>query len=182
MGAAVANLVGMGPFFVLLPVLVRHVLHGSPLVLGLVYASAGGAGVVASLVVARLGSPQHLLVTLWTAYSTSGLLVAGISLAPNPWVTAILVAGSAGVVVYGDVLYFTMLQTSVPKHVLGRVSSVAFVMVWTLTPLGMILGGFAAAAVGASGAFLISGLLAAACGLVLLIPGARTMTSEPGGS
>ena len=179
MGAAVANLVGMGPYIVLLPVLVRHVLHASPLVLGLVYASAGAAGVVASLVVARLGSPQHLLETMWCAYSVSGLLLAGISFAPNAGVAAILVAGSAGLVVYGDVLYFTKLQTSVPRHLMGRVSSVSFVMVGTLTPLGMILGGFAAVALGTRGAFLVSGLLAAACGLVLLVPGARSVTPEP---
>lgn len=179
MGAAVANLVGMGPYIVLLPVLVRHVLHASPLVLGLVYASAGAAGVVASLLVARLGSPRHLLEAMWTAYCVAGLLLAAISVAPNAWVAAILVAGSAGSVVYGDVLYFTKLQTSVPKHLMGRVSSVSYVMVGTLTPLGMVLGGFAAAALGARGAFLASGLLAAACGLVLLVPGARSMTPEP---
>jgi predicted MFS family arabinose efflux permease len=163
----------------LLPVLVRHVLHASPVVLGLVYASAGAAGVLASLVVARLGSPGHLLETMWSAYCISGLLLAGISIAPNAWVAAILVAGSAGLVVYGDVLYFTKLQISVPKHLMGRVSSVSFVMVGTLTPLGMILGGFAAAALGARGAFLVSGLLAAACGLVLLVPGARSVTADP---
>ncbi|HUY08625.1 MAG TPA: MFS transporter [Candidatus Dormibacteraeota bacterium] len=178
MGAAVANLVGLGPYIVLLPVFVRHVLHSSPLVLGLVYSSAGAAGVVASLVVARLGSPRHLLETMWGAYCSSGLLLAGISVAPNPWVAAILVAGSAGLLVYGDVLYFTKLQTSVPKQLMGRVSSVSFVMVWTLTPLGMIMGGFAATLLGARGAFLLSGLLAACCGLVLLIPGARTVTAE----
>lgn len=38
-GAAVANLVGAGPYVVLLPVLVRQVLHARPLTLGLVYAS-----------------------------------------------------------------------------------------------------------------------------------------------
>jgi DHA3 family tetracycline resistance protein-like MFS transporter len=179
MGAGVANLVGMGPFIVLLPVLVRHVLHASPLVLGLVYASAGAAGVVASLIVARMGSPRHLLETMWAAYSGAGLFLAAIAFAPNAWVAAILVAGSAGLVVYGDVLYFTKLQTSVPKHLMGRVSSVAYVMVGTLTPLGMILAGFAASAVGARGAFLASGLLAAACGLVLLVPGALSMTPEP---
>jgi DHA3 family tetracycline resistance protein-like MFS transporter len=178
-GAAVANLVGMGPYLVLLPVLVRHVLHASPLVLGLVYASAGAAGVVASLVVARLGSPRHLLETMWSAYCVAGLLLAGISVAPNAAVAAILVAGSAGLVVYGDVLYFSKLQTSVPKHLMGRVSSVSYLLVGTLTPLGMILGGFAASALGARGAFLVSGLLAAACGLVLLVPGARSVTPEP---
>ncbi|NNM97983.1 MAG: MFS transporter [Candidatus Dormibacteraeota bacterium] len=179
LGAAVANLVGMGPYFVLLPVLVRHVLHASPLVLGLVYASAGAAGVLASLAVARLGSPQRLVEVMWAAYATSGLLVAGLAFVPNAWLAALLVAGSAGAVVYGDVLYFTKLQTSVPVHLMGRVSSVSYVMVGTLTPVGMVIGGLAATVIGARAAFLASGLLAAACGLVLLIPGARTMDAQP---
>jgi hypothetical protein len=155
------------------------VLHASPLALGLVYASAGAAGVIASLAVARLGSPRHLLETMWIAYSVAGLFLAGMAFAPSAWVAGILVAGSAGLVVYGDVLYFSKLQTSVPKRLMGRVSSVSFVMVGTLTPLGMVLGGFAAAALGARGAFLLSGLLAASCGLVLLVPGARVVTPEP---
>jgi hypothetical protein len=52
-------------------------------------------------------------------------------------------------------------------------------MVSTLTPVGMILGGVVAAALGARTAFLLSGLLAAACGLVLLVPGARSLDAEP---
>lgn len=43
-GAAVANLVGAVPFLVLLPVLVRHVLHSSPLTLGLVERRRGRGG------------------------------------------------------------------------------------------------------------------------------------------
>ncbi len=179
-GAAIANLVGMGPYFVLLPILVRHVLHATPLALGLVYASAGAAGVVASIVVARLGSPRHLLEVMWVAYSTSGLLLALVALAPNPGLVALLVAGSAGLVVYGDVLYFTKLQTSVPLALMGRVSSASYLMVGTLTPLGMLLGGVAAATVGAREAFLLSGVLAALCGLVLFIPGARVLERAPG--
>jgi len=178
-GAAIANLVGLGPYMVLVPVMVRHALHGTPLELGLVYASAGAAGVVASLVVARLGSPHHLLETMWAAYGSAGLLLAAVFIAPDVVVVAVLVAGSAGLVVYGDVLYFTKLQTSVPRNLMGRVSSVSYVMVGTLTPLGMILGGFGAATLGPRGTFLLSGLLAASCALVLLVPGARSMTPEP---
>jgi predicted MFS family arabinose efflux permease len=178
-GAAIANLVGLGPYMVLVPVLVRHALHGSPLELGLVYASAGAAGVVASLIVARLGSPRHLLETMWAAYGSAGLFLAAVSIAPNVVVVAVLVAGSAGLVVYGDVLYFTKLQTSVPRNLMGRVSSVSYVMVGTLTPLGMTLGGLGAATVGPRATFLLSGLLAASCALVLLVPGARSVTPEP---
>jgi predicted MFS family arabinose efflux permease len=178
-GAAVANLVGAGPFLVLLPVLVRHVLHSSPLTLGLVYSSAGAAGVAASLVVARLGSPRHLLEAMWTAYSLSGLSLVGLSFAPNAWVAAIFSAASAGFVVYGDVLYFSRLQLSVLKNLLGRVSSVSYVMVWTLTPVGMLLGGVLAVAIGTRTTLLLSGILSAACGLVLLVPGSRSVESLP---
>ena len=52
LGAALANFIGMTPLTVLLPLLVRNVLHGSALSLGLVYAAGGAAGVLASLVVA----------------------------------------------------------------------------------------------------------------------------------
>lgn len=177
-GAAIANLFGLGPFIVLVPVLIRHVLHASPVVLGLVYSGAGAAGVVASLVAARLGSPRHLTEAMWAAYSGAGILLAGIFLAPGVAVAAILIAGSSGLVVYGDVLYFTKLQTSVPTLLLGRVSSVSYLIVGPLIPLGMILGGFAASVIGARAAFLASGLLAAACGLVLFVPGARDLTAE----
>lgn len=177
-GAAVSNLTGFGPYGVLLPALVRHVLHGSALGLGLVYASAGAVGVVASLAVARLGEPAHLLETMWAAYGLSGVMVVGLSMAPTIWVAAACSAASAGLVVYGDVLYFSRLQRSVPKDILGRVSSASFVLVMSLTPLGMIAGGLLAAHIGTRGALLVSGILSAACCLVVLVPGARDLSAR----
>ncbi|MGH7609234.1 MAG: MFS transporter [Candidatus Dormibacteria bacterium] len=180
LGAAFANLVGMGPYLVLLPVMVRHVLHGSAMVLGLIYAASGASGVVAALVVGRLGTPRYLVEIMWSAYCLGGLAVAGIAFAPDAIVTGALSALSAGLIVYGDVLYFTRLQTAVPQRLLGRVSSVSFVMVMTLTPVGTVLGGVMAATLGARGGFLLSGLLAATAGVVLLIPGARDVEPLPG--
>jgi hypothetical protein len=115
---------------------------------------------------------------MWTAYSLAGLSLVGLSFAPNAWVAAIFSAASAGFVVYGDVLYFSRLQLSVPKNLLGRVSSVSYVMVWTLTPVGM-LGGVLASALGTRTTLLLSGILSAACGLVLLVPGSRSIEALP---
>ncbi|MHB1525250.1 MAG: MFS transporter [Candidatus Dormibacteria bacterium] len=178
-GAALANLTGLGPYTVLLPTLVRHVLHGSPVGLGLVYASAGAAGVLASLAVARLGEPRHLLETMWGAYGLSGLMVVALSQVPTTWAAAGCSAAAAGLVVYGDVLYFSRLQQSVPKGILGRVSSASFVMVMTLTPLGMVAGGLLAASLGTRSALLVSGTLSASCCLAVLVPGARDVGVEP---
>lgn len=177
-GAALSNLTGFGPYGVLLPALVRHVLHAGALSLGLVYASAGAAGVLASVVVARLGEPRHLLETMWAAYGMSGVMVVALSMAPTTWVAAVCAASSAGLVVFGDVLYFSRLQRSVPKDILGRVSSASFVLVMSLTPLGMIAGGLLAAHIGTRAALLISGVLSAACCLAVLVPGARDLGAE----
>jgi hypothetical protein len=46
LGAALANFIGIAPLTVLLPLLVRNVLHASALALGLVFAAGGAAGVV----------------------------------------------------------------------------------------------------------------------------------------
>ncbi len=57
-GAALANFFGMAPLTVLLPLFVRQTLHGTAFDLGLVYGAGGATGVLASLYVARLGSPR----------------------------------------------------------------------------------------------------------------------------
>ena len=82
---------------------------------------------------------------MWAAYGLSGLMVVALSQAPAIWVAAACSAAAAGLVVYGDVLYFSRLQRSVPTDLLGRVSSASFVMVMTLTPVGMVAGGLLAA-------------------------------------
>jgi MFS family permease len=74
LGAALANFFGIAPLGVLLPVLVRTDLQGSAfaLALGLVFAAGGAAGVLASLIVAKLGSPRRMVTVMWTAYAGGG--------------------------------------------------------------------------------------------------------------
>ncbi len=76
-------------------------------------------------------------------------------------------------------LYFTRLQRSVPSELLGRASSASFVMVMTLTPLGMVLGGVLGSAIGVRTTLALSGVLSAMCALAVLIPGARDVEAPP---
>jgi MFS family permease len=171
--ASFANFFGIAPFAVLLPLLVRHVLHASPLTLGLVFAAGGAAGVVASLVVAHLGAPKQRVVVMWIAYGLSGVAIALMAAAPDAIVVGVLSAAEIGLIVYGDVLYVAMMQAMVPQELRGRVFSVAYLIAFVLTPIGTVIGGVAAAAFGTRTAVLLSGCLSGACALVLLIPGAR---------
>lgn len=174
-----ANFFGMAPFAVLLPLLIRHVLHASPLALGLVFAVGGASGAAASLLVARLGSPRPRIVLMWTAYGLAAAVSAGMAAAPNVFVVGALSAAATGLIVYGDVLYVTMMQALVPNELRGRVFSVAFLVAFVLTPLGTLVGGLAAAGLGTRTAILLSSCLTAACAFVIFIPGVRSPAADP---
>jgi MFS family permease len=173
-GAALANFVGMTPLTVLLPLLVRNTMHGSALSLGLVFAAGGAAGVLASLVVARMGAPRLRVTVLWTAYAGGGLAILAMAFAPNVWVVGLLSAIEIGLFIYGDVLWVAMMQELVPREVLGRVSSLVYLLAFSLGPLGILLGGAVAAGIGIRETMFISGLVSTIlCVVVILIPGVR---------
>lgn len=174
LGAALANFVGMSPLTVLLPLLVRNTLQASSLSLGLVFASGGAAGVIASLVVARVGSPRLFVTVLWVAYAAGGAAMAAMAFAPNAWVAAVLNAVEVGLLVYGDVLWFSMVQKLVPRDFLGRVSSLIFLLAFSLGPLGILFGGVVATALGVRETLLIGGVVSGLlCVMVLVTPGVR---------
>jgi len=174
LGAALANFIGMTPLTVLLPLLVRNVLHASALALGLVFAAGGAAGVVASFVVARTGSPRLRVTVLWSAYAAGGVAIATMALAPNAWIVGLCSALEVGLLIYGDVLWVAMMQELVPRDVLGRVSSLVYLLAFSLGPLGILLGGVAAATIGIRETLVLSGLVSGLiCVLVLFTPGVR---------
>lgn len=174
--AALANFFGIAPLSVLLPLLVRHVLHEGPLALGLVFAAGGAAGVTASLVVAHLGSPRHRVVVTWTAYALGGVAITAMAWAPNAWVLGVLSAFEVGFILYGDVLWVAMVQAFVPKEILGRVSSLIYLFAFGLYPLGILVGGAAATGIGTRPTLIVSGAVSGGlCLLVPLFPSARDL-------
>jgi MFS family permease len=174
LGAALANFVGMAPLTVLLPLLVRNTLHASPLSLGLVLASGGAAGAVASLVVARLGTPRKFVTVLWVAYAAGGAAMAALALAPNSLVAGVFNALEVGLLIYGDVVWFSMVQRLVPREFLGRVSSLVFLLAFSLGPLGILLGGVVAAGLGVRATLMVGGVVSGlVCLMVLVTPGVR---------
>jgi hypothetical protein len=78
-----------------------------------------------------------------------------------------------GLIVYGDVLYVSMMQSLVRADLRGRVFSVAYLLAFALTPLGILAGGVVATLIGARTALVVSGCVSGACGLVIFLPGVR---------
>jgi MFS family permease len=100
--------------------------------------------------------------------------IAAMALAPNAWIVGLCSAVEVGLLIYGDVLWVAMMQELVPRDVLGRVSSLVYLLAFSLGPLGILLGGVAAATIGIREALVLSGLVSRLiCVLVLFTPGVR---------
>jgi MFS family permease len=81
--------------------------------------------------------------------------------------------------VYGDVLFFAMIQILVDREVLGRVSSLIYLGAFSLGPFGYLLGGLGASWLGVRSAIVLSGVIGGLiCLLCLILPGARDPERE----
>jgi MFS family permease len=171
--AGIANLTGLAPLGVLVPLLVRETLHSSPFGLGMIFAAGGLGGVLASLIVARLGSPKRMVVVMWSAYGAAVVPICAMALSRTIWLVGVCVVVEVGLIVYGDVLFFAMLQQLVPQKLLGRVSSVLYLMAVGLMPLGTLLAGVLATVMGIRVTLFLSAVVTSVTTCILLFPDVR---------
>jgi MFS family permease len=166
----IANLACYVPLAIFQPLLVKHVFHAGPAALGIMYAATGAGGMLASIYAARRPTPRHPVAAIWAGWAGAGLAAVALGLAPWLWL-AVLFSGLAwSGITYGNVLWFPLMQTEVPPHLLGRASSVDWMLSLALAPAGTIAGGAVAAVAGVRFALILGGSVAAATGAVLLVP------------
>ncbi|HTX12030.1 MAG TPA: MFS transporter [Solirubrobacteraceae bacterium] len=174
--AAVAYLLFMGPTEVLLPFIVKNRLAGGAGDLGLVFAAGGLGSLACALAIGQLGLPRRSLTFMYLAWTVATLAVAGYGLA----------GGLAGLMVAsvlfntletaGTIAWATAKQRHVPASLLGRVSSLDWLISIGLLPLSYALTGPVSAAVGVRTTMIGAGVLGAVVTFVpLLIPSVRRM-------
>jgi hypothetical protein len=164
---------------VLIPLLTRHVFHRGAAALGLTLAAGGAGGLAAVLFVGRRGLPQRPVTAMWGGWAAAGLLAACLGLASDVWEAAPLFAIGAALLMYGNALWTPLMQRLVPRRLLGRASSVDWLVSIALSPLGIIAAGAVAAKIGTRDTIILGGVLASASGVCLLVPGVRDPDREP---
>jgi DHA3 family tetracycline resistance protein-like MFS transporter len=172
-GAGLANFAAFSPLGVLVPLLVRNVLGQGPLALGLVLAAGGVGGGITALVVARFGAPRLRITSMWIGWAISAAAIVGLSLAPDVWVAGVFAAIITGTLMFGNVLWNPIMQELVPPAMLGRASSVDWLVSLSLSPLGVLVSGALAGIIGTRTTMLIGGCVALVLGGVLFVPGVR---------
>jgi len=159
--ATVAFLLFMGPTEVLLPYLVKEVLHGTATDLGIILGAGGVGAIAAALIVGQLGLPRRQLTFMYLCWTVAALAVAGYGLATTGWQLMIFSLVINGLEAVGTVVWATTKQRLVPVEMLGRVSSLEWFFTIAGLPVSYALTAPVAALIGAQGTFIAAGLLCA---------------------
>jgi DHA3 family tetracycline resistance protein-like MFS transporter len=176
--AAIAYLVFLGPTEVLLPYVVKNELGASAGTLGLVFA-AGGVGAVGSAIwMGSRGHPRRDVTVIYGAWTLATLAVAGYGLATAAWQLMVACLVFNALETAGTIVWATLKQRQVPSSMLGRVSSLDWLISIGLLPVSFALTAPVAAAVGVRATLVGAAIIGGAVTLgALFLPGMRDVES-----
>jgi MFS family permease len=163
------------------PLMVKDAFGGGAEALGIWLAASGGASALTSVFAASRSKPRRPVRTLWTAWIIAAAFAAAVGVAPALWMAVVFSGLSWGMGSYGNIVWMSTMQERTPATLLGRVSSIDWLFTLALAPLGTIGAGAAIAFIGVRATVLIGGLIAAAAGAILLIPGVTDPDKAPDG-
>jgi len=172
-GAGLSILVFWGPEEVLVPFVVKNQMGGDAADFGLVVAVAGLGGATGSVVMGRRGLPRRPVNFVYWAIGLGELPLALYALATRTWHLMALGFVVAFCFSTGMVVWSTMMQTRVPRELLGRVVSLDWFLSIGLVPVSMALTAPVSSAIGIDATFVLAGLLGSAVllGMLAFVPG-----------
>jgi DHA3 family tetracycline resistance protein-like MFS transporter len=179
--AAIAYLLFLGPTEVLLPYLVKNNLHGSPADLGIVLAAGGVGAIAAAAWMGQRREPRRPITAIYACWTVATLAVVGYALGrtvPQLMLACLLFNALEAA---GTIVWATVKQRHVPAELLGRVSSLDWLVSISLLPISSALTAPVAAAAGARATLLIAGVAGAVVTLAaLFLPGMRDIERRKG--
>ncbi|HET8990951.1 MAG TPA: MFS transporter [Acidimicrobiales bacterium] len=159
LAVALVNALVLVPEGVLVPYFLRHVLHAPKVEVGLIFTVGGVTGALMSLVAGNLPMPRRRIRTMFTVWGigTAAGLVMGF--ATNFWEVALFPVIVSASIVLGNVFWESMVQEEVPAEMMGRASSVDWFVSLGLSPIGLVLAGALAAAIGVRTYYIVTTLV-----------------------
>jgi DHA3 family tetracycline resistance protein-like MFS transporter len=180
LSAAVAYLAFLGPTETLVPFMVKDVLHGSPTDLGLVFAAGGIGAVAAAVVVGQRGQPHRDVTWMYVCWTVATLAVVGYGLSRTIPQLMLACLVFNGLEAAGTIMWATIKQRHVPSSLLGRISSLDWLISISLLPISFAITGPVASVVGVRATLVAAGLIGAAATFgALFIPGMRDVEGTP---
>lgn len=176
LSAAISYLVFLGPAEVLLPYLVKNELHASAGTLGLVLAAGGVGAVGGAAFMGHRGHPRRDVTVMYVTWTIATLAIAGYGIANAAWELMLVCLVFNALEAAGTIVWATIKQHHVPGSMLGRVSSLDWLISIGLLPLSFALTAPVAAVFGARATLVGAAALGAAVTLGgFFLPGMRAI-------
>jgi len=179
LAVALANAFVYSPMFVLLPFLLLHTLHYRKFYVGFLLAASGVSGAVGALVFANVRAPKRRVRVTWIYWSIGSLSALIIGVATNFWEIMIFPIVSSPMMIFGNVIWESMMQSEVPRELLGRASSVDWFVSLGVTPVGIVVAGVLANQIGIRTYFVVAGVICTLPGLYILTSKRINKIDEP---
>jgi DHA3 family tetracycline resistance protein-like MFS transporter len=175
LGALISLLCTWGPWETLVPFIVTNALDGSATDLGLVFGAGGLGAVLAALIIGQRGDlPRKPITVLYLSWAFGMLMTTGFGLVSSVWQAMVVAFFAEGAITVLVVVWITLLQRLVPRELLGRVSSLDWMVSTAGVPISFAIVGPLAGAIGVRATLIWAGILGAAVVIgFLFIPGAR---------
>ena len=179
--AAVAYLCFMGPVEMLLPYLIKNDLEGSARDLGMVFAAGGIGSVACAVAMGQSDIPRRAIGFIYVCWTLATLAIAGYGVASAVWQLMLAALAFNALETAGTIVWATLKQRHVPGTMLGRVSSIDWLISIGLLPLSFALTGPVAGAIGTRGTLVAAGVVGAVVTCAaFLVPGVREVEGGAG--
>ena len=174
LSAMFSLLIFVGPIEVLVPFVIKNKLQLGPEALGLIFAFGGIGSFVMSILIGVVGLPRRRVTVMYVAWAFGVGATALYGLMTSLWQALAISFILQASFMLGQVIWTTMLQQLVPRELLGRVSSLDWLMSIGLVPVSYALTGPVSGALGPDMTLILAGLLGSVFMFGLLfVPGVR---------
>lgn len=174
LSALVSLLFALGPFQILLPFLVKNHLNGDAADLGLVFAAGGVGAILAALVMGQIGLPRRHITFMYGGWAAGIGCLVFYGLATELWHAIVTEFVAWGMFTAGMIVWGTLMHSLVPTELLGRVTSVDWMVSTAFVPISFALTGPVSTAIGVRETFVWGGVLGVIATLGFLAwPGVR---------
>ncbi|HEY7464488.1 MAG TPA: MFS transporter [Candidatus Limnocylindria bacterium] len=174
LAAMFSLLVFIGPIQVLLPYLVKNRLGLEAESLGFIYAAGGIGAILAALLIGQMGLPRLQVTVMYVSWTVGVGILSGYGLMGALWQGLLIGFISNALFEIGSIIWVTLLQVLVPRQLLGRVSSLDWLVSTGLVPVSFALTGPVAGVLGPETTMVGAGLVGAFfMGILLFVPGVR---------
>ena len=176
LSAAIAYLVFLGPAEVLVPYVIKNDLHASATTLGFVLAAGGVGAIGAAVYMGHHGHPRRDVTVMYLTWTLATLAIVGYGIATAAWQLMLACLVFNALEAAGTIVWATIKQRHVPGSMLGRVSSLDWLISIAFLPLSFALTAPVAAVLGVRTTLICAGVVGAAVTFgAYFLPGMRSI-------